>query len=111
MSWFTELAGKAESLLEKVDTAAATALTKEQANQEAIGLISAVPTVNPASTQRTAPVPLNNQEVDISRAPSESSVLGGKDFLACYYKNNVLTEDIDAFTPKYTKSVVNLSQI
>ncbi|XP_078349611.1 golgin subfamily A member 5-like isoform X2 [Oculina patagonica] len=77
MSWFTELAGKAESLLEKVDTAAATALTKEQANQEAIGFIAAGPTVNPASTQRTAPVPFNNQEVGISRAPSESSVLGG----------------------------------
>lgn len=80
MSWFTELAGKAESLLEKVDTAAATALTKEQLNPEPVGFTAAAPTVNAASTQRTAPVPLNNQEVDISRVPSESSVLGENDF-------------------------------
>ena len=80
MSWFTELAGKAESLLEKVDTAAASALTKEELNPEPVGFTAAVPTVNTASTQRTAPVPLNNLEVDVSRAaPSESSVLGEND--------------------------------
>ena len=82
MSWFTELAGKAESLLEKVDTAAASALTKEQANQEAVGFIAAGPTtVNSEPTQRITPVPFINQGVDSSRTPSESSVLGGKDFL------------------------------
>ena len=95
MSWFTELAGKAESLLEKVDTAAATALTKEQANQEPVGLIAGGPSANPASASRTAPAPFNNQEVDILRAPSESSVLGGKYFfIACYCKNSILTKDI-----------------
>ena len=78
MSWFTELAGKAESLLEKVDTAAASALTKEQVNQEPGGLIVAgPPAVNAEPTQRITPVPFINQEVDNSRPPSESSVLGG----------------------------------
>lgn len=78
MSWFTELAGKAESLLEKVDTAAASALTKEQVNQEPLGFIAAEPTtVNAEPTQRLTPVPFNNQGVDSSRTSSESSVLGG----------------------------------
>lgn len=82
MSWFTELAGKAESLLEKVDTAAASALTKEQVNQEPVGFIAAEPTtVNAEPTQRLTPVPFNNQGVDSSRTSSESSVLGGKDLL------------------------------
>ena len=84
MSWFTELAGKAESLLEKVDTAAASALTKEQVNQETVGFIAAEPiTVNPEPTQRLTPVPFNNQGADSSRTSSESSVLGGKDFFYC----------------------------
>ena len=82
MSWFTELAGKAESLLEKVDTAAASALTKEQVNQEPGGFTAAGPaTVNSEPTQRITPVPFNNQGVDSSRTSSESSVLGGKNFL------------------------------
>ena len=81
MSWFTELAGKAESLLEKVDTAAASALTKEQGNQEPVGFITAGPTtVNPEPSQRITPVPFNNQGVDSSRTSNESSVLGGKNF-------------------------------
>lgn len=82
MSWFTELAGKAESLLEKVDTAAASALTKEQVNQEPVGFIAARPTtVNSEPTQRITAVPFNNQGVDSLRTPSESSLSGGKDFL------------------------------
>lgn len=82
MSWFTELAGKAESLLEKVDTAAASALTKEQVNQEPVGFIAAGPTtVNSEPTQRITAVPFNNQGVDSLRTSSESSLLGGKDFL------------------------------
>ncbi|KAJ7365414.1 Golgin sub A member 5 [Desmophyllum pertusum] len=82
MSWFTDLAGKAESLLEKVDTVAATALTKDQVNQDPSGLNQGVivtgPTVNPAPIQRTTPGPFINQGLDIPRAAtSESSVLGG----------------------------------
>lgn len=81
MSWFTELAGKAESLLEKVDNVAATALTKEQADIQNVGLNSsgttALPSVTPASTQRTSSVPLNGQQGSITRSASDTSVLGG----------------------------------
>ena len=62
MSWFTDLAGKAEFLLEKVDTAAASALTK--------------PVASSVSTQRPIPAPVVNQGVDFAKAASESSVLG-----------------------------------
>ena len=80
MSWFTELAGKAESLLEKVDTVAATALTKEQDYLEPVGLnkgvSTGVTTVTPASTQRTTSVPYSSQQANISRSASEASLLG-----------------------------------
>lgn len=79
MSWFTELAGKAESLLEKVDTVAATALTKEQGNLEPVGLnrgvTTAVPAAAPITVQRTTSVPYSSPG-DIPRTASESSVLG-----------------------------------
>lgn len=81
MSWFTDLAGKAESLLEKVDTAAASALTKEQLSQETGGFSRNVfptePAMNATPTQRAAPAPFINQGVEFPRAASESSVLGG----------------------------------
>lgn len=83
MSWFTDLAGKAESLLEKVDTAAASALTKDQANDENFGTlnrgvtVAAVPTSTRAGThQSTTSAPYSNQG-NIPRTTSESSVLGG----------------------------------
>ena len=82
MSWFTDLAGKAESLLEKVDTAAASALTKDQANDENFGTlnrgvpVAAVPTSTRAGThQSTTSAPYSNQG-NIPRTTSESSVLG-----------------------------------
>ena len=78
MSWFTELAGKAESLLEKVDNVAATALTKEQGSLEPgghnRGVPAAVPTVSAPSTERTSV--LFSSQGDIPRVPSESSILG-----------------------------------
>lgn len=81
MSWFTELAGKAESLLEKVDNVAATALTKEQADIQNVGLNSsgttALPSVTPASTQRTSSVPPSGQQGSITRSASDTNVLGG----------------------------------
>ena len=80
MSWFTELAGKAESLLEKVDNVAATALTKEQVDIQNAGLNSsgttALPSVTPASTQITSSVPPNGQQGSIARSASDTSVLG-----------------------------------
>ena len=82
MSWFTELAGKAESLLEKVDNVAATALTKEQADIQNVGLNSsgttALPSdsVTPASTQRTSSVPPSGQQGSITRSASDTNVLG-----------------------------------
>lgn len=80
MSWFTELAGKAESLLEKVDNVAATALTKEQVEIQNAGLNSsgttALPSVTPASTQITSSVPHNGQQGSIARSASDTSVLG-----------------------------------
>lgn len=80
MSWFTELAGKAESLLEKVDNVAATALTKEQADIQNVGLNSSgttpLPSVTPASTQRTSSVPPSGQQGNITRSASDTSVLG-----------------------------------
>ena len=80
MSWFTELAGKAESLLEKVDNVAATALTKEQADIQNVGLNSsgttALPSVTPASTQRTSSVLPSGQQGSITRSASDTSVLG-----------------------------------
>ena len=80
MSWFTELAGKAESLLERVDNVAATALTKEQGSIEHVGLISSgvvdSPSVTAASAQGTASVPLSNQQGNIPRSASDTSVLG-----------------------------------
>ena len=82
MSWFSELAGKAESLLEKVDNVAATALTKEEGGHEPFGLdrdVSATvptPTPTPASTARTTSVPYSSQG-DIPRTTTETSVLGG----------------------------------
>lgn len=80
MSWFTELAGKAESLLEKVDTVAASALTKEQSNNEGMGSFSrgttslVVSDPSPAVTQKTAASYGNH--ADIPRAGSENSVIG-----------------------------------
>lgn len=87
MSWFTELAGKAESLLEKVDTVAATALTKEQGSVDASGLnrggaTAAAPNITTAGTQRTTSVPYSNQG-DTPRAVSDSSVLGRVQFMFC----------------------------
>lgn len=81
MSWFTDLAGKAEFLLEKVDTAAASALTKDQINQDG-GVFSkndfpTKPVASSVSTQRPIPAPVVNQGVDFAKAASESSVLGG----------------------------------
>lgn len=79
MSWFSELAGKAESLLEKVDTVAATALTKDQASHEPFGfdrgVSEAVPTPPPTSTPITTSVPYSSQG-DIPRTGTERSVLG-----------------------------------
>lgn len=80
MSWFTDLAGKAEFLLEKVDTAAASALTKDQINQDG-GVFSknvfpTKPVASSVSTQRPIPAPVVNQGVDSAKAASESSVLG-----------------------------------
>lgn len=81
MSWFTDLAGKAEFLLEKVDTAAASALTKDQINQEAGGfsknVIPTAPVGSSVSTQRPTPAPVVNQGVDFPKKAGESSVLGG----------------------------------
>lgn len=80
MSWFTELAGKAESLLEKVDTVAASALTKEQSNNEGMGSFSRGTTTSvvsdpsPAVTQKTA-APYSSHP-DIPRTSSENSVIG-----------------------------------
>ena len=82
MSWFTELAGKAESLLEKVDTVAASALTKEQSSNEGMGSFSrgttssVVSDPSPAVTQKTAASYSNH--TDIPRAGSENSVIGEK---------------------------------
>ena len=80
MSWFTDLAGKAEFVLEKVDTAAASALTKDQINQEAGGfsknVIPTEPVGSSVSTQRPTPAPVVNQGVDFPKKASESSVLG-----------------------------------
>ena len=79
MSWFSELAGKAESLLEKVDTVAATALTKDQASHEPFGpdrgVSAAVPTPPPTSSPITTSVPYSSQG-DIPRTGTERSVLG-----------------------------------
>lgn len=81
MSWFTELAGKAESLLEKVDTVAASALTKEQSSNEGMGSFSrgttslVVSDPSPAVTQKTAAS--YSSHADIPRAGSENSVIGG----------------------------------
>lgn len=80
MSWFADLAGKAESLLEKVDTVAASALTKEQSNNEGIGFsdrgttTSVVSGPSPTVTQKTA-APYSNH-IDIPRTGSENSGLG-----------------------------------
>lgn len=67
--------------MEKVDTVAATALTKEQGSVDASGLnrggaTAAAPNITTASTQRTTSVPYSNQG-DTPRAVSDSSVLGG----------------------------------
>ena len=83
MSWFTDLAGKAESLLEKVDTAAASALTKDQGNNENLGQLNravataTVPTSTHVVTRGiTMSTPYSNQGLDIPRTASESIVLG-----------------------------------
>ena len=73
MSWFTDLAGKAESLLEKVDSAAATALHTEHTDN---GSDIVIQDLKPSQPVVKSEFVHFNNKANIPRVASEGSILG-----------------------------------
>lgn len=85
MSWITNLAGKAESLLEQVDGAAKTAL-KNNETQDPVQGHASFGNKEPETVQNLAP---KVHQGNIPRTASEGSLHAGK-ILKCRYDENVV---------------------